>query len=189
MKGDVTLKILSAINDFVGDQGDLFDAFLKAGYGASVGKIDYEFKKAQEDRRQDLILKKHRRRYSNLVSRLRRDGLIKEKSVALTGRGLRKLKTLKDRYFNKLPDASSYSKEDGKKYVIIMFDIPEKEKKKREWLRSVLTRLGLKLAQKSVWIGRVKVPQNFLDDLAELKLTEYVEIFEISKTGSLESLI
>jgi len=34
----------------------------------------------------------------------------------------------------------------------------------------------------------VKIPKDFIDNLAELKLIEYVEIFEISKSGTLKSL-
>jgi hypothetical protein len=45
------------------------------------------------------------------------------------------------------------------------------------------------MVQKSVWVGKTKIPQDFLDDLFKLKLVDFVEIFEISRTGSLKHLI
>ena len=45
------------------------------------------------------------------------------------------------------------------------------------------------MIQKSVWIGKVKIPKEFLDDLFKLRLIDYIEIFEISKAGSLKNLI
>ena len=72
--------------------------------------------------------------------------------------------------------------------MIVVFDVPEKERRKRDWLRSVLKRLELKMVQKSVWIGKVKIPKELLDDLFNLKLLDYVEIFEVSKSGSLRQL-
>jgi len=188
MKGEITLKVLETIKDFVGEQADLFEAFLNAGYGVSAGKMRYEFDQVQKRKRQDLELRKIRRRYSNFISGLRSDGLIEKESFNLTEKGRRKLKALKESCSHKLPNTGAYSKTEGDKYVIVIFDIPEKYKKKRVWLRSALKKLGLELVQKSVWIGRVKIPKDFIDNLAELKLIEYVEIFEISKSGTLKSL-
>jgi len=82
-----------------------------------------------------------------------------------------------------------YQKERGNKFIIVVFDIPEIQKRKRNWLRAALKNLDFKMVQKSVWFGRVKIPKEFLDHLCEMKLIDYVEIFEISKTGSLERLV
>ena len=67
-------------------------------------------------------------------------------------------------------------------------DIPESERKKRAWLRSALKNLNFKMIQQSVWIGKVRIPEEFLRDLRNMHLTEYVEIFEISKAGSLQQI-
>ncbi len=44
------------------------------------------------------------------------------------------------------------------------------------------------MAQKSVWIGKTKVPQKFLNDLDDLDISDYVEIFTVNKSGSLRKL-
>lgn len=198
MKGDVTFKILDVIGDLTIGIFDAFDAILSSGYGASYGKLQYEISKKQSVRTRESIereiRKRAKQRYYNLIYKLKRDGLIKEKIkgrkkfLALTRRGKEKLSLLREKGIKKLPGIS-YPKNEGNKFVIIIFDIPEIEKRKRNWLRAALRNLGLKMAQKSVWIGKVKIPKQFLDDLQKLRLTDFVEIFEISKTGSLEHLV
>ncbi len=68
---------------------------------------------------------------------------------------------------------------------IITFDIPTKDDRKRYWLRAVLTRLGFKMLQKSVWVGKKRIPESFMSDLRERGMIDYVHVFAVSKTGSL----
>lgn len=197
MKGEKTLKILEAIEEVAMDMGDLLAVFLTAGYGTSYGKLQYELSKRKRNRylksREGETEKQFRQKYHDLVYRLKRDGLIEQetkegrKFFAITKKGQDKLYLLKERAKRKLPEIS-YQKEGNHKFTLIAFDIPEKEKIKREWLRAVLKNLGLQMIQKSVWAGKVKIPKRFLDDLAHLKLLDFVEIFEISKTGSLKHI-
>ena len=198
MKGDITFKILNAIGDSIIGVIDAFDVILSSGYGASYGKLRYELSKKQALRARKSIerefQKRAKQRYYNLIYKLKRDNLIKEtvrgnkKVFALTKMGKTKLSLLKERNSKKLP-GTSYPKEESNKLVIVAFDIPEKEKRKREWLRACLRNLGLKMVQKSVWTGKIKIPKGLVDDLFKLKLIDFVEIFEISKTGSLEHFL
>ena len=73
--------------------------------------------------------------------------------------------------------------------MIFAFDVPEKEKRKRGWLRTVLRRLDFTMIQKSVWVGKSKIPQEFLEDIYRFKMVDFVEIFEVSKTGSLRHIV
>ncbi len=72
------------------------------------------------------------------------------------------------------------------KLRLVIFDIPETEKRKREWLRAALRRLGFQPLQKSVWVGNIALPEEFLHDLRKLGLLPYVEIFAVTKRGSLK---
>ena len=72
--------------------------------------------------------------------------------------------------------------------MIVSFDVPEKEKRKRGWLRSTLKNLGFRMLQKSVWIGKVKIPEAYLEDLKRLRLLSYIEIFAISKRGTIRHI-
>jgi hypothetical protein len=197
-KGGITLKILEAVSDLAINTIDLFEVFLSVGYGASYGKFQYELSKKQRERDQKSIERemknKAKQNYYNLIYQLKRGGLIEEKEknnkkfFIITKKGKGKLSFLKKQHKESLPGVS-YSSEENNKFIILIFDIPEKEKRKRDWLREVLKKLGLKMIQKSVWIGKTKIPKEFLDDLFKLKVIDYVEIFEITKAGSLKNLV
>ncbi|PIZ45409.1 CRISPR-associated endonuclease Cas2 [Candidatus Wolfebacteria bacterium CG_4_10_14_0_2_um_filter_39_18] len=197
-KGGITLKILEAVSDLAINTIDLFEVFLSVGYGASYGKFQYELSKKQRERDQKSIERemknKAKQNYYNLIYQLKRGGLIEEKEknnkkfFIITKKGKGKLSFLKKQHKESLPEVS-YSSEENNKFIIFIFDIPEKEKRKRDWLREVLKKLGLKMIQKSVWIGKTKIPKEFLDDLFKLKIIDYVEIFEITKAGSLKNLV
>ncbi len=198
MKGDFTIKLLEIIGEIAGSTTDLFAAFLEAGYGASQGRLRHELSRLENRRTSEATLRERhfrlRKRYRNLLDWLKRDELIKEytrgnkKFFILTPRGKKKLIQLKERSKTALPDIS-YAKKSSNQFVIVTFDIPEIEKRKRQWLRFALQALDFTMLQKSVWIGKTKIPKELLDDLLKLHLVEYVEIFEISKTGSLRHII
>jgi len=191
MKGEKTLKILEKIAEFASGVGDLIDAFLSVGYGASYGKLQREFSQKQRARSGLGSEKYIRQQYHNLIYKLKRDGLIEERQhtnravLRLTAKGKKKLTLLKEKYFNKLPE-NMYISENSPIFTVVAFDIPEKIKRKRAWLRDSLKNIGLKMIQKSVWIGKVKIPKEFLNDIKTLKLLNFVEIFEITKAGSLK---
>jgi DNA-binding transcriptional regulator PaaX len=104
---------------------------------------------------------------------------------SITRKGLEKLKILKKKNRKTL---INYSKEKSDKLIIVIFDVPEKERHKRNWLRSVLASLDFKFLQQSVWIGKTKIPKEFLNDLRDQKMLDYVHIFKISKSGTINKL-
>lgn len=196
MKGDITLKILEVIGNTVINATDVLGAISNSGYGASCGKLQREISKRQAERNSKIveneIKRENRQKYYNLISYLKRSDLIKEdiksdkKSFSLTQKGKEKLFFLKNK--DRLPEAF-YKKETCNKFTIVIFDVPEEKRRKRDWLRFALSNMGFSMVQKSVWMGKVKIPKNFVDDLFKLKLMDCVEIFEISKAGSLEKII
>lgn len=192
-KGDILLKILGTIAAAPALTAiGLFEALtaiLNSGYGASYGKMEYEMSK-QRFFTSDKDIKQ---KYYKIIYKLKKSGLIEEKGISdkkvihLTTLGRDKLVILKGKQKNNLPEIKSFKKERGDKYIIVIFDIPEKEKRKRAWLRNVLRNIGMEMKQKSVWIGKVKIPKKLLDNLYEYKLIDFVEIFEITKLGSLKN--
>ena len=69
--------------------------------------------------------------------------------------------------------------------TIVMFDVPEKEEKKRRYLRAELVALGFELLQKSVWIGGGPLPKEFIEYLRQMRLLRHVHIFSINKKGTI----
>ena len=191
MKGQVLLKVLEILKDGVINQIDFFEAVLASGYGASMGKVDHEYEKIKRSREKEKCtaqyLKDRKRRLQIFVSKMKRDGLIGEtdskNKIKISEKGRKKLEEIK----NRLPDRH-YEKGDGDKLTIISFDIPEKLRRKRNWLREVVRNLGFGMIHQSVWMGKTKIPQKMIEDLENLKILEFVEIFEISKTGTLKKI-
>ncbi len=198
MKGKFALQILEKLAQTAVGASELFGAFLTAGYGASIGHVAYTQRQAQARSAKEKMdyeeYVKLQRRYHNILAWLKCDGLVVEekrkggKFFRLTQKGLLRLRGLRERKKNILPRVD-YSPPPNPTHTIVTFDIPERERKKRAWLRLVLKRLEFQMIQKSVWIGKVKIPKELIGDLRKLKIIEGVEIFEITKTGSLRHIV
>lgn len=187
-KGWTSRDILERLTESAAESAYLALAIITAGYGASSGKIN---KRAEEVRQQlaspispDLSTRE-KHNFNVLLSRMKKDGLIERKSEkwAITPKGRGKLSLWRNR-----PRAPQYLGEDSNNLRIIAFDIPEKERGKRAWLRSALKNMGFKMVQQSIWAGKRNIPKQFLKDLQGLKIIQHVDIFTVTKSGSLRSL-
>ena len=199
MKGDITIKILETIGRASITALELFVALGSAGYGASLGKLEATHRRIRKERellgeKPDEALRVHIKT-QKLLSKLKKEGFIREQSendkklLFITKKGEEKISQIKDAQAKFLFPRDKYASQEGNVFIIIVFDIPEREKKKREWLREVLKNLKFSRVQRSVWIGKIKIPKEFLDDLSKLRLLDFVHIFEIKKTGTLEHQI
>ncbi|MDP3770346.1 MAG: CRISPR-associated endonuclease Cas2 [bacterium] len=129
-----------------------------------------------------------KRSLSATLSRLKREGLI-------IGRGARK-KTIwsindkgKDyikKYSTSLVDeAPTPPMSDGIQRLVI-FDIPEKDRKERLWLRKELLACGYDSLQKSVYLGTCPLPEDVLKEIDEKGLYECVHIMSLNKLGTVK---
>ena len=66
--------------------------------------------------------------------------------------------------------------------MIVAFDIPEREKRKRGWLRRELANLGFEMLQKSIWLGPSPVPKDFIQSLRDAELLGYIKFFRAHET-------
>ena len=107
------------------------------------------------------------------IWRLQQKGLIEKKE------GFLKLTSLGLRYFN-LVKKDCYKKWDGK-WRIIMFDIPEKIRRERYWLRSQLQLLEYKPLQKSVFLGKFPLDENLFKQITERRLSHYINLITIGE--------
>jgi DNA-binding transcriptional regulator PaaX len=64
--------------------------------------------------------------------------------------------------------------------ILCMFDIPEHERFKRDWLRKQLEILDFTLLQQSVWIGPAPLPQEFLAYTKEIGVLPYIKFLEVT---------
>lgn len=75
-------------------------------------------------------------------------------------------------------------KEDGVLRVVI-FDILEQEREKRDWIRGELLYHNYKPLQKSVWIGRCPLLPKFVNNINFLNLSESVHVFSVKDEGTI----
>ena len=186
--GNLTKRVLEHLMDATGDSLYLFAAIIDSGYGASRKKIErrsWELRRHGPSISSKKGFRQQRDNFYSLLYHLQKDGLIERRrgKWSITARGEKKHKTI----LNRLP-LRKYQKKKDTSLKIVIFDIPEKEKKKRNWLRYRLVELDFKMLQKSVWTGRVKLPEEFINDLRDLHLLQYIEIFTVTKSGSLRQL-
>ena len=192
MKGEKRLKVLEFIKNSVTAADELFFIFT-VPYGTSFHKAEYLLRKYREEKERREFSSRERQRFADLLYRLRKDGLVEDAKrngkilLNLTQKGKEILEKLRAKKDIALPDVK-YKNQTDNVLKIVIFDIPESERRKRVWLGSALKRLEFKMLQKSVWIGKVRLPEEFMNDLKRLELISYVEIFAISKTGSLKQL-
>lgn len=185
------VKVLEALETAPYFFEDLFLIFT-AAYGSSFRSLQRRLDEAHGVRpRKPKDV--HRRKFSDFVYRLKRDGLIEGKfndgvkTFVITKRGKELLRELRSVGLDQMPD-KRYVCEEGCDIKIVVFDVPEKYRRKRDWLRSVLTGMGFSMVQRSVWVGKVGMPKEFLEDINRLDMTDYVEVLSVDKRGTIDKV-
>lgn len=67
--------------------------------------------------------------------------------------------------------------------ILISFDIPEKHKKARDWLRNQIKYWDFEMIHKSLWLGNGPLPKEFNERLKQLGVFENVRIFKVRKAS------
>ncbi len=189
MRGEIVYKILDTLEDAVMTNVDFWHAVLRAGYGASMGKIDREYRKVSENTHSYQIEREKKRHLQKYLYKLKNQGLIEENSfeqIKLSAKGKKKLNHLKK---NKMLNKNSYQKQAGDRVIIVSYDLPTPFNKERDILRDILKVLGFNMIHKSVWVGKVKIPKEFIIAIEKLDILKFIEILEVTKNGSLNQLI
>ena len=116
---------------------------------------------------------------SGTVSYLNKNCLIEKtnEGLRITRKGQkyikRKIDSLRQFYFKFDKDAP--------KNLIVMFDISETQKAKREWLRWHLKKFNYSMIQKSVWVGPSPLPKEFLDYIKIIKIKDSLKTFKLAR--------
>jgi phenylacetic acid degradation operon negative regulatory protein len=103
--------------------------------------------------------------------RARQQGLIRidnQNNVIITSKGKRKLAPYSS---DKLVGSN----------IMVIFDVPEHERIKRNRLRQLLKDLQFKQVQKSVWMTNMDFRDVLTQEIERLDLREYVEVYEARK--------
>jgi len=127
---------------------------------------------------------------STLLCRLRKQGLVastgtKRKTIwTITGKGRKHLERAPSQ---KLVITDYDLPPEDHIVRLISFDVPERQRRKRDWLRKTLLACDYTLLHKSVFTGKRPLPEEILQEIEEFNLTPYVHIMGLDKKGTLVS--
>ncbi len=122
---------------------------------------------------------KSHRSTQSMMSYVKKTGLVIESDMGwhLTAAGKRYMK----RKENSLRQFEHNFTKEAPKNLIVMFDIPETKKAKREWFRWHLKKFNYEMIQKSVWVGPSPLPKEFMDYIEKIKLKNSIKTFKLAK--------
>lgn len=177
MKLPITEEFLWEVYNFLEKAGEIHDEFFlfpskqlrSLRYSVEIDRLrkKYERKKAKTN-------------FSQFVYYLKKKGYIKIKSlegkrgIILTKKGAGKALETKFKIEKKK------KRKDGK-WIMLMFDIPEKQRKIRDLFRSNLYFLGFKMLQQSVWICPYDVLEEVDKIVREKSLDAYIKLFLVEE--------
>jgi hypothetical protein len=174
MKLPITDQFLWDVYSLINKTGDVFDFVTKPPTMANwlPGPRNPVFKKYRSD--------KNKAKFAKLIYYLKTRNYIKvknlegKKAIILTKEGLGR--TLKASF----KIEKKKKRKDGR-WIMLIFDMPEKRRKSRDLLRSILFNLGYKMFQQSVWITPYDVSDKTESLLQFYSLDKYVKIFLIEE--------
>lgn len=123
--------------------------------------------------------------FSALLNHLKKEGLVVKGGHGHKSKwSLTKIGHKKTKYYQNL---MSPAQRDGIPRLV-MYDIPESNRKKRDWIRYELVALEYEQLQKSVWLGYAPLPEEFIKSIKDFKLEDKIHIVSVSKKGTLHEL-
>ena len=188
MQGRKKLDILELLGHGTMAFGDVLDAIVSGHGKGSVRKKTDRLMRRADDRhaavRSMAEDRAEKARLRVIVSRLQKNGLVEKSdggSIAITKRGRQCLIDLQ----KGVMPPRRYSMRKSSRAVVVIFDIPERDRRKRGWIVAALRGMGFALVQKSVWMGAGKLPADFIADLGKMQLMRHVRIFSVVETGTI----
>ncbi len=119
---------------------------------------------------------------SSILSRLKQQGLVE--GTGSTRNTLWRVTQKGKRWHEDQQKKVILPKSDGITRLVI-FDIPEYERKKRNAIRAQLVSCSFRQLQKSAWIGTCPLTEDFITLLDELELKGKVHIFSVRGKGTI----
>ena len=173
MRVSITDKFLWDVYNFLQEAGDIILRPYPTMANTLPGPKNPLLKKYQREG--------SKRQFSNLIYYLKKKGYIRINSL----KGKSALILTKEGIDRALKSSFKFSetrkrRKDGK-YIMLIFDVPVKNIKARNLLRSVLQNLGYKLFQQSVWICPFDVFEKTEKLLQMYSLEKYVKLFLIEE--------
>lgn len=192
MRKNLTLATLSTIGKKYIARDNLFETILTSGYGAPSShsvitsqRIGNPYSPASQH---ILAARENKKRCRALIQKLTSKAFIEhtikknKHCFHLTAKGMHYLARMREK--QSLQETPATARAENARWIIIAFDIPEKKRSQRDWIRKTLATMGFSMIQKSVWMGRAVLPDAFVNQIARRDISSCVEILEIAKEGN-----
>lgn len=127
---------------------------------------------------------------SSMLYHLKKDGLVvmhgpKKKALwSITQKGRRVLRKSPPPQHHTAVD--ELPPEDGISRLVA-FDVPEKQRAKRQWLRVALMSCGFQPIQRSVFLGHRPLSEDIVKEISDMDMDRYIHIVSIQKHGTLRA--
>ncbi|KKR21957.1 MAG: hypothetical protein UT50_C0002G0048 [Candidatus Moranbacteria bacterium GW2011_GWA2_39_41] len=167
-----TLDSAALAFSFLMDFGEMtVEAFLRPSMYADLPTKNLRFS-LQDKKPKEVTIRQ-------TLSRMEKHGFIKKEngkySLTLVGDNIAKHILKRKKLFAKKWD---------KKYRVVVFDIPEKKKQFRNWLRNELYILKYRKLQESVFVGKFPLPEDFIKEINHKKLSKNIDYLLVDKIYS-----
>lgn len=137
-----------------------------------------------------------RQQFYQTLNYLKRQGLVVKKKEdgksrwTLTSSGKERAESYEKRRKDPFSRRTAvFSQPQGEGVIIVAFDIPERDRRKRDWVRVCLRGMGFEKLQQSVWVAEGRIDEEFLYALRERRLLGNVHIFAVTKQGTIRSKV
>jgi len=125
----------------------------------------------------ELEKKKQKRQFAQFINYLKKKEYIKsnKEGVLLTPKGVGKCLRIKYQM------GVDFKKRKDKKWIMVVFDIPEKLRKYRDEFRKYLVSFGFQKFQKSIWVCPYDVLQDVKEVLSIYSIERFVKVFIVKE--------
>lgn len=161
-KKDILLLMLAGVGDTIEEIRDPLQLVSHA-YDNMYGFIPQQYK---------------RHNFSLLVSKSFKTGYI-ERSIK-DGKAYLRLTSAGRKHIQREFPITSLSNKWNKKWIIVIFDIEEKSRRKRNQLRNMLINIGFGMLQQSVWITPLPIGEDVKESLSYQGFSDNTFVLEIS---------
>ncbi len=178
MRLPITEQFLWNVYKFFEITGDILEPphiFKLKGFRDASSSLGTDYWKAINKKKQ----KKH---FGQFINHLKSRGYIKivnlheKKGILLTPKGKTKALKVDIGFVEK-------KKRKDKKWIMIMYDIPERKKRERNILRRSLQQLGYESLQRSIWVCPYDVFEKTEEFIRVYALDSFVRVFLIEEVS------
>lgn len=167
-----TFDMATLIFSFLIDLGEMtIETFLNPSLYADLPSGNFRFSFEDNKPREATI--------KQTISRMQKHGLIKKEGgkyiLTFIGKNIAKYILGRKKIFEKKWD---------KKYRVVIFDIPEKKKHLRNWLREELYLLKYEKLQESVFVGKFPLSRDLIEEINHKKIKKNVDYLLVEKIYS-----